>query len=78
MNSKAKGRLAELNVIHLLEKNNYRILKHNYFSKYGEIDIITKKNNSYQFIEVKAISSEFINPIYKLNKKKKKEFLKQV
>lgn len=76
MNTRAIGKIAEIKVINYLKKYNFEIIKHNYFSQFGEIDIITKKNNSYHFIEVKSISSSYINPLYKLNKTKRKKIFK--
>ena len=70
MNKRAIGRLSELKVIEHLKEENIITIKHNYYCKYGEIDIIAKKNDTYRFIEVKYSKSEFINPLYKLNKTK--------
>lgn len=37
-----------------LEKKGYQILEKNYFSMFGEIDVIAKKDDEYIFIEVKT------------------------
>ena len=39
-------------------KRGFKILKRNYQKKWGEIDIIAKKNNILYFIEVKSVSHE--------------------
>ena len=76
MNKRKLGNQAELKVIEFLKKKKFTILKHNYYSPYGEIDIIALKNKEYYFIEVKSISSNLINPVFKLNKKKKENIYK--
>ncbi len=76
MNTRKKGKIGELKVIEYLKKKKFSILKHNYFCKYGEIDIIAKKNNTLYFIEVKSVSSKYINPLLKLNSKKKDNIYK--
>jgi len=47
----------ELAVKHYV-KRGFKILKRNYQKKWGEIDIIAKKNNILYFIEVKSVSHE--------------------
>ena len=37
-----------------LENKGFQIMKLNFFSRFGEIDIIAKKNNILHFIEVKS------------------------
>ena len=39
-----------------LEKRGFEILERNYLRKWGEIDIVTKKNGIIRFIEVKSVS----------------------
>ena len=39
---------------HYLKKNNFTIIKNNYYCPYGEIDIIAKKHNTLYFIEIKS------------------------
>lgn len=39
-----------------LEKRGFEILERNYLRKWGEIDIITRKNGLVRFIEVKSVS----------------------
>jgi putative endonuclease len=47
------GAEAENKVEKYLKKNNFTILHRNFTTKYGEIDIIVKKNNFIRFVEVK-------------------------
>ncbi|MFC1625371.1 YraN family protein [Patescibacteria group bacterium] len=62
-------------------KLGFKILEQNYWKKWGEIDIIAKKDNVLHFIEVKSVSYEtdFDNFIPEENIHKfKKERLKRV
>ena len=49
------GKLGEDLAKRFLMKHNYSILGENYTKKYGEIDLIAKKDDVIHFIEVKAI-----------------------
>jgi putative endonuclease len=50
------GELGEDIACKFLEKNGFSLLERNYTKKWGEIDIISKKNNVIYFIEVKSKS----------------------
>lgn len=53
-----KGKIGEAEAITFLEKEGYKILKTNYKTSLGEIDIIAKdKDNRIIFVEVKARNS---------------------
>lgn len=52
-NKRKIGGIYECKAIELLKKNGYEILELNYYSKYGEIDIIAKKDNCLLITEVK-------------------------
>ncbi len=53
--SKEKGDIAEKKAVSFLEKQNFKIIKTNFFAKkLGEIDIIALKDDVYHFIEVKS------------------------
>jgi putative endonuclease len=53
-NNKRKiGTDGENTAIEYLKSKNYIILEKNYYSRYGEIDIIAKNNNTIVFTEVK-------------------------
>lgn len=41
-----------------LEKNKFSIVDRNYLKKWGEIDIVAKKNGVLHFVEVKSVSRE--------------------
>lgn len=49
-----KGKIGEDAAVALLIKKGYEIIKRNYYSAYGEIDIIAKKDDELIFVEVKS------------------------
>ncbi len=53
-NSKTIGRQGEDLATQALIQDGYQIVCRNYRQKYGEIDIIAKKNGTLYFVEVKA------------------------
>jgi len=62
--------------IEFLENNNYKILKRNYFTRYGEIDIICYKNQTIYFIEVKSGNYSYESLLIKLTPKKQNKMIK--
>lgn len=52
--SRAKGNLAEDKACKFLFDNGYRIIERNFYSRFGEIDIIASKDEVLHFIEVKS------------------------
>ena len=71
MYNKIVGNFGESVVITYLEKLNYEILAKNYYTKFGEIDIVAKDKDEYVFIEVKTRTSEkFGMPSESVNKNK--------
>lgn len=48
------GKLAEDFAAEYLSSNNYKIVERNFYSRFGEIDIIAVKNDTLIFVEVKA------------------------
>lgn len=54
MKRKRLGNNGELIASVYLEKRGFKIIVTNYYSQYGEIDIIAKKNQQLHFIEVKT------------------------
>lgn len=58
MHNRKIGNFGEMLVITYLENLNYKVLDKNYYTKYGEIDIIAKDKQEYVFIEVKTRTSQ--------------------
>ena len=52
--SRAKGNIAEANAVIYLQENGYIIVEQNFYSRFGEIDIIATKEDTLHFIEVKS------------------------
>ena len=50
------GEIGENLAVKFLMKHNYTVIERNYTKKWGEIDIIAKKDNKIHFIEVKSVS----------------------
>lgn len=57
------GKLGEDIAIMFLKKHNFDVLTRNYNRKWGEIDIVAKKDGITHFIEVKAVSRENLQDI---------------
>lgn len=57
------GKKGEELVAHWLEKAGFLICEKNYKTKYGEIDLIARKDELYTFIEVKLRN----NPLFSLS-----------
>lgn len=54
LNSRQKGNIAENKAKEYLLNNGFEIITSNYYTPYGEIDIIATKDDIYHFIEVKS------------------------
>jgi len=52
--SRAKGNLAEDKACKFLDENGFMIVERNFYSRFGEIDIIATKDEALHFIEVKS------------------------
>ena len=68
MNSRQKGNIAEEKATRFLETNGYEIVERNFYTKFGEIDIIALKDNIYHFVEVKSAKS--FDSIYNVTQSK--------
>lgn len=51
------GEIGENIAVRFLVKHGFLVLDRNYTKKWGEIDIVAKKDNMIYFIEVKSVSS---------------------
>lgn len=72
-----KGNKSENFVCDFLKKKGYKIIKRNFHCKYGEVDIITEKDEYIVFVEVKARQfNSIINGRSAVDFKKKKRILK--
>jgi len=76
MNFREIGNLAEEKAIQFLESNGYQIIERNFYSRFGEIDIIALKDKIYHFVEVK--SGNNFEPIYNITSAKLKKIIKTI
>ncbi len=61
------GQIGEDCACEYLEKNGYKIIDRNYLKKWGEIDIVVKKDNKLHFVEVKSVSRDLSSVIRETN-----------
>ena len=73
MLSRAKGNIAEDKAVSYLEELGFEIIDRNYYSRFGEIDIIAQKEEVLHFVEVK--SGDY-DPIYQITPSKISKILK--
>ncbi|MDD2357945.1 MAG: YraN family protein [Thiovulaceae bacterium] len=52
--SRAKGDIAESKACKYLLENGYQVVERNFYSRFGEIDIIAFKDEVLHFVEVKS------------------------
>jgi len=77
MDRKGIGKLGEEIGVKYLEKNRHKILETNFYSRFGEIDIISKKDRVLIFTEVKTRTSDrFGSPEEALTRQKLHKIIK--
>lgn len=74
--SRKKGNIAEKQAQDYLTKNGFKIIQTNFYTQYGEIDIIATKDNIYHFIEVK--SGKNFEPLLNVTPKKLQKIIHSV
>lgn len=62
-NKRFVGRTGEGVACRFLENKGFSVIGRNYLKKWGEIDIIAKKDGAIRFVEVKSVSRENIEAI---------------
>ena len=67
--SRAKGNLAEDKACRFLDENGFMIVERNFYSRFGEIDIIALKDEVLHFVEVKS-GLDFESAIQNITPKK--------
>ncbi|MEI6296594.1 MAG: YraN family protein [bacterium] len=70
------GKAGEDVISKYLINKGYTIIERNYWKKYGEIDIVAKKDDVLHFVEVKSVSYEnkSIGPCDNMTKEKRDKF----
>lgn len=75
--SRAKGNLAEDKACGFLDENGFMIIERNFYSCFGEIDIIASKDEVLHFIEVKS-GLDYESAIQNVTPSKLNKFIKTV
>jgi len=57
------GIIGEETAAAFLMKHGFKVLNRNYWKKWGEIDIVAKKDSKLRFIEVKTVSCENLSRV---------------
>jgi len=73
--SRAKGNKAEDLACNFLSENGFHIIERNFYSRFGEIDIIAIKDEILHFIEVKS-GIDYESAIQNITPKKLSRFIK--
>ncbi len=63
MNLGKIGKLGEDIAELFLKKRNFTVIHRNYYTKWGEIDIIAEKHGFLHFLEVKSVSREIVDNV---------------
>lgn len=75
--SKEKGNIAEDKACKFLLENGFSIVERNFYSRFGEIDIIASKDNALHFVEVKS-GLDYEIAIANITPRKLNRFIKTV
>lgn len=79
MNKKELGSLGEKIAQYQLEKIGYKILESNYYTRFGEIDLIAKDGKTLVFVEVRTKNStRYGTAIESMSNRKKQHFINTV
>ncbi|WP_408954568.1 YraN family protein [Natroniella sp. ANB-PHB2] len=77
MDKREKGEWGEKIAQEFLIKKGYQILEENFWTRYGEIDLIGQDGEYLVFIEVKlSTSSSFASPLEKIDYKKRQHLIR--
>lgn len=77
INKRMIGLQGEKQGVLFLQKNGYKILDSNFYTRYGEIDLVAKENNDTVFIEIKLRrSKEYGMPSESVNTNKQQKIVK--
>ena len=74
--SREVGNIAEDRAVKYLVGLGYEIVERNFYSKFGEIDIIAKKDKILHFVEVKY--GKNFDPVYAITPKKLDKIIKTI
>jgi putative endonuclease len=69
------GQYGETLAENYLKNHQYSILTKNFYTRFGELDIIATKNKHCHIVEVKFLSKQYIHSGYKINRTKKRRMV---
>ena len=69
------GRFGEQCAVDYLMSLGHRILKQNYHTRFGEIDVFSQLDNRLHVVEVKTLSRAYIPIGYKINRRKRQRMI---
>lgn len=75
--SRKKGNLAEDRACNFLEENGFMIIERNFYSRFGEVDVIASKDEVLHFIEVKS-GLDYESAIANITPSKLSKFIRTV
>ena len=75
--SRAKGNIAEDKACNFLFENGFSVIERNFYSRFGEVDIIASKGKVLHFIEVKS-GLDYESAIQNITPQKLKKFIRTV
>jgi len=75
--SRSKGNIAEDKACNFLYDNGFNIVERNFYSRFGEIDIIASKDEALHFIEVKS-GLDYESAVQNITPSKLNKFIKTV
>lgn len=75
--SRAKGNLGEDKACEFLESQGFLVVERNFYSRFGEVDIIASKGKVLHFIEVKS-GLDYESAIQNITPQKLNKFIKTV
>nr|WP_321266741.1 YraN family protein [uncultured Sulfurimonas sp.] len=73
--SRTKGNLAEDKACKFLDENGFMIIERNFYSRFGEIDIIASKDEVLHFVEVKS-GLDYESAVYNITPRKLSKLIK--
>lgn len=72
---KEKGNFGEKLARDYLINDGFEIIVSNFFTRFGELDIIAKKGQRIHIVEVKLLAKKYIHSGYKINYKKQRRMI---
>lgn len=73
-----RGQEAESVATNFLKNLGYKIVERNFFTRFGEIDIICKDGDILVFVEVRSLKRRDFHPLQTLSRQKMNRILKAI